>query len=309
MSRGNRQEAVFLDDKDCEMFLDVLDEAYGRCGWRVHAFVLMGNHDHLLIETPEPNLVDGMRWLQGTYAKRFNSRHKQWGHLFQGRYKALLVDGEGEYFGTVCDYIHLNPARTKGFDLEEGKLADYAWSSFPLYLRPSRRPEWLDVNRSLGRLGLEDDRSGRTLYRQCLQKRVAEIAGSQRPWDLDERWTKIRRGWCFGTEEFRERMTGLLDGAVEGKRRDSFSGEEIRKHDQLSAERLLDDGLIRLELKRSDLSGLPKGDSRKKVLAYLLRKQTSVRNEWIATLLEMGSPARLSSYVREVKDAKEGELF
>ncbi|MCF7848317.1 MAG: transposase [Kiritimatiellales bacterium] len=165
-SRGNRQEAVFLDGKDCEVFIDALDEVCGRTGWRMHAFVLMGNHYHLLLETPEPNLVDGMRWLQGTYTKRFNGRHKQWGHLFQGRYKALLVDGEGGYFGTVCDYIHLNPARTKCFDLENGKLAEYRWSSYPLYMRPSRRPDWLSVERSLGRLGLMDDRSGRIRYQQ-----------------------------------------------------------------------------------------------------------------------------------------------
>ena len=152
MSRGNRREAVFLDDKDCGVFVDALDEVCGRTGWLIHAFVLMGNHYHLLLETPEANLVDGMRWLQGTYTKRFNGRHKQWGHLFQGRYKALLVDGADEYFGTVSDYIHLNPARAKSFDLAGGRLADYKWSSFPLYLRPSRRPGWLSVERSLSRL-------------------------------------------------------------------------------------------------------------------------------------------------------------
>ena len=95
MCRGNRQQTVFRDGRDNEMFLDALGEAATRCGWRVHAFCLMGNHYHLLLETPEPNLVSGMQWLQGTYTKRFNVRHKEWGHLFQGRYKALPVDGRG----------------------------------------------------------------------------------------------------------------------------------------------------------------------------------------------------------------------
>ena len=76
MCRGNHQEPVFRDDRDNEMFLDTLEEACGRCGWRVHAFVLMGNHYHLLLETPHANLVDGMRWLQGTYTKRFNIRYE-----------------------------------------------------------------------------------------------------------------------------------------------------------------------------------------------------------------------------------------
>lgn len=309
MSRGNRQEAVFLDDTDCEVFIDALDEACGRCGWRVHAFVLMGNHYHLLLETPEANLVDGMRWLQGTYTKRFNGRHKQWGHLFQGRYKALLVDSDGDCFSTVASYIHLNPARAKCFDLQQGQLVDYKWSSFPMYMRPSRRPDWLRTDRVLGCLGFGDDRSGLARYRQYMQKRVVEIACSDRPWLVDEAWNGIRRGWCFGSEGFREKMEEMLAGALGGKRRDSFSGDEVARHDQLAAELLLDEGLAKLGLSRSDLPGLRKGDCRKKVLAWSIRKQTAVRNEWVSKTLGMGSPARLSSYIREVTDAKEGELL
>jgi REP element-mobilizing transposase RayT len=104
MCRGNRQEPVFKDQQDYKRFLDTLGETCGRCGWRVHAYVLMGNHYHLLLETPEANLVDGMRWFQGVYTQRFNARHKVWGHLFQGRYKALLV-GSGSYFSTHCNPI------------------------------------------------------------------------------------------------------------------------------------------------------------------------------------------------------------
>ena len=82
MCRGNGGEAIFWSDKDRELFIDTLDEACGRCGWRIHAYVLMGNHYHLLLETPEANLVDGMKWFQGTYTQRFNSRNRRWGHLF-----------------------------------------------------------------------------------------------------------------------------------------------------------------------------------------------------------------------------------
>jgi len=308
MSRGNRRELVFRDDKDCVTFVDALDEVCGRCGWRVHAFVLMGNHYHMLLETPEANLVDGMRWLQGTYTKRFNIRHKQSGHLFQGRYKALLVDSDGDYFRIVSDYIHLNPARAKCVDLKEKTLADYRWSSFPLFLHPSRRPSWLCVERSLGCLDLRDDRPGLVRYRQYMQKRVLEIAGSEKPWEMDRQWNNIRRGWCFGSDEFREKMTGMLDGALDGKRRDSFCGEEVAAHDAFAAERLLNSGLKKLGVSRSDLSGLPKGDPRKKALALLIRRKTSVRNEWISGSLVMGSPARLSAYVKETADATEGEL-
>jgi len=133
MCRGNRREAIFRNGRDSEMFLDTLGESIGRCGWRVHAYVLMGNHYHMLIETPEPNLVAGMRWLQGTYTQRFNARHGECGHLFQGRYKALPVGREGGYFSSVAEYIHLNPARVKGYDFEKNKLEDHVWSSYPGY--------------------------------------------------------------------------------------------------------------------------------------------------------------------------------
>ena len=86
MCRGDRREAIFADDGDREMFLGTLGQMCVRSGLRVHSDVLMSNHDHLLVETPEPNLVAGMKWLQGTYAQRFNARHRLSGHLFRGRY-------------------------------------------------------------------------------------------------------------------------------------------------------------------------------------------------------------------------------
>ena len=92
MSRGDRQNIIYRDEHDRETFLNTLSEACERQGWLIHAYVLMDNHYHFLLETPSPNLVVGMKWLQGTYTQRFNSRHKEWGHLFQGRYKAIVVD-------------------------------------------------------------------------------------------------------------------------------------------------------------------------------------------------------------------------
>jgi len=110
ISRGDRGEAIYEGDEDRERFLGGVGEVCERTGWKVHAFVLMTNH--LLLETPEPNLLVGMKWLQGTYTQRFNRRHNLRGHLFQGRYKALLIDGEEPgYFLQVSNYIHLNPMR------------------------------------------------------------------------------------------------------------------------------------------------------------------------------------------------------
>src|SRR6266498_6095630 len=95
MSRGNRREAIFKDDRDRERFLRTLQEACEKTCWEVHAWCLMNNHFHVVVETPRANLVAGMKWLPGTYTMRFNRRHKLTGHLFSGRYKSLIVDGSG----------------------------------------------------------------------------------------------------------------------------------------------------------------------------------------------------------------------
>src|SRR5580765_2137597 len=112
LNRGDRREEIFRDDLDRKSFLQTLGAACQKTGWQVHAYCLMGNHFHLVIETPNGNLVAGMRWLLSAYTIRLNHRHKLFGHVFSGRYKALIVDGSGGgYLKTVCDYVHLNPVR------------------------------------------------------------------------------------------------------------------------------------------------------------------------------------------------------
>jgi putative transposase len=125
MSRGDRREAIFRDSADRERFLQTLDEACGKTGWQVHALCLMSNHFHLVIETPGGNLVAGMKWLLGTYTSRFNRRHKLVGHLFSGRYKALVIDADTlGYLRTVCDTVHLNPVRANLLKKDQG-LCDF----------------------------------------------------------------------------------------------------------------------------------------------------------------------------------------
>jgi hypothetical protein len=279
-----------------------------RNGWLIHAFVLMGNHYHLLLETPEPNLVDGMQWLQSTYTQRFNARHKVWGHLFQGRYKALPVD-QGEYFRTVADYIHLNPARAHAFDLANGALTDFKWSSYCGMMRPAKRPGFLTVDRVLASHGWTDDASGRSRYRNYMKRRILDILHSKDPMKADEQWENIRRGWAYGADEFRLRVQDLLDEAVSGKRRDSFMGEEIRRHDEREAEKLIQRGLDLFGIAEEDLLMLKKGDDRKKVLAWTIRKKTSVRVEWITQRLKMGVTSNFSRYIRAVEESREGLLW
>jgi putative transposase len=142
MNRGDRREPIFKDNADHHRFIETLAEACGKTDWQIHAFCLMPNHFHLVIETPNANLIAGMRWLMSTYTARFNRRHKLFGHLFSGRYKSLNVEGSGNgYLRAVCDYVHLNPARARLVGPAQ-KLSDYPWSSWPEYLKaPQLRPK------------------------------------------------------------------------------------------------------------------------------------------------------------------------
>ena len=170
MNRGDHREDIFRDDKDRQLFLHTLGQASAKTDWQIHAWCLMRNHFHLVVETPKANLVDGMKWFLGTYTSRFNRRHKLFGHLFSGRYKSLFVDGSGNgYLKTVCDYVHLNPVRAKLLPVEQ-KLSAYPWSSYPEYLKaPSKRLCWLRVDRLLGEHGiLKDSPAGRAEF----QKRI-----------------------------------------------------------------------------------------------------------------------------------------
>ena len=142
MARGDRREAIVQDDEDRGTFLRTLGEACERSGFRVYAYVLMTNHYHLLLETKEPNLSRGMGWLQNAFTRRINTRHRLWGHLFGGRYKAILVE-PGNCFWALLDYIHLNPVRA-GLLQEGDGLESYRWSSLRHYIAvPKMRPGWL----------------------------------------------------------------------------------------------------------------------------------------------------------------------
>jgi REP element-mobilizing transposase RayT len=158
LNRGDRREPIFRDAADRKWFLETLGETCAKTDWRVHALCLMENHFHLVVETPKANLVVGMKWFLGTYTGRFNRRHQLFGHLFSGRYKALVVDAASPgYFRTVCEYVHLNPVRAKLLTPEQA-LRDYAWSSYPEYLKPPTwRWSWLRVERLLGEMRLPKD--------------------------------------------------------------------------------------------------------------------------------------------------------
>ncbi|MCH8154354.1 MAG: transposase [Proteobacteria bacterium] len=149
-SRGNAGQAIYLDDADRVRFLDLLGREIEQQRWRCHAYCLMDNHYHLLFETPEANLVAGMKRLNGAYAQTFDRRHGRVGHLLQGRYTAILVDRESHLL-ELCRYVVLNPVRA---GLVE-RAAEWRWSSYQATAQARQNrarqnrapptPAWLDV--------------------------------------------------------------------------------------------------------------------------------------------------------------------
>ena len=281
MNRGDRREPIFTDAQDHERFVGTLAEACGKTGWEVHAYVLMPNHFHLVIETPQPNLVAGMKWLLGTYTSRFNRQHKQFGHLFSGRYKALIVEGSGNgYLKSVCDYVHLNPARAKLVKRNQ-PLKSFIWSSWPGYLSaPGRRPSWLRVDRLLGEHGMgKDSPAGRERLEQALEERRGMAEGGE--------FKAIRRGWCLGAETFRQELLAQMSARV-GR---EHYGAERAEAEATKAERIIAEEMKRRKWKAGDLRSQPKGSAVKVALAARLRAETTMSVGWIAARFGMGSRA------------------
>jgi len=278
MNRGDRREPIFKDDEDRRRFVDTLGEACAKTGWQVHAYCLMLNHFHLVVETPKANLVAGMKWFLGTYTSRFNRRHKLFGHLFSGRYKSLIVDGSGEgYLRTVCDYVHLNPIRAHLLGPEQA-LKEYRWSSYPEYLKkPGRRVGWLRVDRVLGELGIwHDDEAGRRLFAEAIEER----RGKDKPGE----WKAVRRGWFLGGSQLRERVLEMMGGEMGAH----HGGEEKQETDEQKAERVVMEELRKRRWTEEELKKRRKTDEAKVRMAVRLRRETVMTLDWIAGRLRMG---------------------
>ena len=288
MSRGDRREEIFYDDGDRLCFLRTLGEGCGKTGWQLHAYSLMVNHFHLVVETPRANLVAGMKWFLGTYTKRFNRRHKLSGHLFGGRYKALIVDQSGNgYLKTVCDYVHLNPVRAKLLAPDQA-LREFRWSSWPEYLRrPGERPEWLRVDRLLGEYGIAgDNAAGRRYLEECVEERRAGEEGRD--------YRGLRRGWFFGDRALKQALLKEMENSF----CEHHQGEEVWESAVQHAESVVSEELKRLGWREEQLERRRKGDEGKVHIARRLRTETTMSMKWIAERLRMGSVSMVAHCLR-----------
>ena len=289
INRGNYRRNLFLGKGAAEAFERALGEAAQRFGWRVQAYVIMRNHFHLAVELTEPNLSVGMKWLQGTWIRRYNGFRRLIGRPFQGRYKALLVE-PGEALGRVCHYIHLNPVRAKL--VKPAEAVKYPWSSLPKFV--GARPPWLHPDTVLAEAGgLTDTAKGWRKYLGYL-----EFLAEDEPAKKSLVAEKLSRGWCVGGQEFRAEMK--KEHLVRGSELERFAGLEPEAVQAERAE-LWEERLRALakvaKIDLAELSG-QKSHPDKVRLAAALKQSTSVPNGWLAERLSMGQPASASQFVR-----------
>ncbi|MGJ8649474.1 MAG: transposase [Opitutaceae bacterium] len=285
ISRGNYRKDLFVHDKTGEAFERTIFEAAERCGWKLYAYVIMSNHYHLAIETPEPNLVEGMKWLQSTFATRFNRFRNERGHVFQGRYKSILINEDRPLLGLI-DYIHLNPVRAKLCSVDA--LKEHTLSSFPKYFKRKVAAP-LDRTTLLSLCDLPDTTGGMKKYQERLK-----LVDERNPRKRDELAKQYCRGWFLGSTEAKK---ALAKDIAKGTPMIDWEGVDLKELNENNWEQIVKTEMKRLKKKESDIENSKKGADWKVAIAKRLRKETTVKNPWIAQRLQMGHPNYVSNLV------------
>ena len=258
--RGNERKDIFRDDEDRKTFLRILSQSLNIYSVKLHAYVLMDNHFHLLVETPLGNLGEFMRHFNITFTGRFNRRHNRVGHLYQGRYKSILVEKE-TYLSSLSRYIHLNPIRVKNIEKMKAKekidyLINYVWSSLPGYVDKGKREDMIEYSLSLADYG-GDTAKGRGAY---LKQLIAEIGEG-----LQLKKEVVGQS-ILGGEDF---ILWAKETYLEGKEvREQPSGSEIRRY--MQKESILSE-IEKVTGKNLEALIKEKGDMRRLVMDLLYR--------------------------------------
>ena len=293
MNRGNYRRDLFESVGAAEAFLKVLFEAADKFGWKVHGYVLMVNHFHLALETPEPSLVEGMHWLQSTLATRFNRFRQESGHLFQGRYKSLVVE-DFAAMARVVDYIHLNPVRAKIVRAEQVK--NYRWSSLPSFIKGPRHPRLIADDWLAARGGWKDDAGGWKDYEAYL----VQVGQDEERWERDG-LIGLSMGWAIGTDAWRQTMARehaqlrLVPGLLR---------EEVQELRESAWRHSLEKELSAIGKTMVDLQCRPRKQAWKVELAQRVRNQSGASMRWLAEALQLGKPESLRSYMCRSNNAK-----
>ena len=196
ISRGNARKAICKDDKDRWISLDKLFRVNKRYNWICHAYCLMNSHYHLIIETPDGNLSNGARQLNGVYTQTYNKRHHKVGHIFQGRYKAIVIEKES-HLQEVCRYVVLNPVRAKAIKRPE----EWEWSSYRGTSGMEKPHPCLTTKWVLGQFGTKKGQAEKK-YGEFVEDGMGEVSI----------WKKAKGGSILGRDEFVETLMGYIKG-------------------------------------------------------------------------------------------------
>jgi REP element-mobilizing transposase RayT len=288
INRGNYRRDVFGTVGAAQAFEQVVGEACELHGWRLHAYVVMSNHYHLAVETPRANLVEGMHWLQSTFATRFNRLRQARGHLFQGRYQALLIE-DATALSRVVDYIHLNPVRA-GMT-SPGRLVDFRWSSLPRLMQKGR-PVPMVCAEWLGHHGWTDSPAGLRAYVGYLTDLAKDEAEQKKLG-----WDKLSAGWAIGTAAWRAQV------AKEHAQRALCPGLEAGELKELKEAHWSQVLESQLKRARKTLREIAK-ESRSapwKITAAVKLRQAGAPYAWITTALSMGKTSSVRAYLSQIE--------
>jgi putative transposase len=299
-SRGNERKKIFLDDGDRKKFLGILGDYHNRYGILIHSYVLMDNHYHLILETPKGNLLKVMHGLNGGYTGYFNRKYGRSGHLFQGRYKGIIIDKDS-YLIPLSRYVHLNPVRARVAERPE----QYRWSSYLGYIGRGKQYEWVEYSWILSQFGsrrLGAKRKYREYTEEALKKKVENPLKS------------LHSQVILGGEEFIKGIRGMLTGKA--------LSHEIIERKRLMEYPLLDEVVRRVAraFKIDEEVIRAKGgraNTARRVALYLAQRYTGLSNKAIGDLFggihysavskasgrlreEMISDQRLSKLVNEL---------
>ena len=281
MARGNGRQDIVRDDDDRRRLQEDLARAVGRCSWRVFAFVIMSNHLHVVLRTPEPNLARGMQGFLSSYANAWARRHRFCGHVFQGRYRTELVEDE-TYLWTVTRYVHLNPVRAR---LVEHPAA-WPWSSYAGYAHRRRRLDWVAHDELLASLGGEFGGSDPArAYRRYV------TAGLSAP--PPSPWSEAHHGWALGGPDFPKRLRERVQEAPPREPR-----RESRQVRGIDLRRVCEVICREYQIEKSELGRRGSRQEARAALAYLARRHTAATNAELAGILGVSRPDSVPNLTR-----------
>lgn len=298
INRGNYRGWVFEHEGAKRSFEKALFEACEENRWILHAFCIMGNHFHLAIETSEGNLSCGMAWLQSTFAMRFNRYRKEHGHIFQGRFKSIVVE-DAQRLSWLCHYIHLNPVRAK--ILPAAALGEYRYSSLHWLLNGKKgRPIFLEFSTLLDECGgLKDGPVGRRKYMEYL----AWLSNDE-PGQKSLLFDRMSKGWAHGSKEFKEALIGDRRQIISKRIINGDAGREAKEQLWGGA---LANCIKWLEKGKRDIDTDPKSADWKVAVCAFLRQSYRCQSRWVAERLNMGTEAGVSRGLRMLREGRTPE--